>query len=496
MIQKVFDLSDLKEESYTEGITSFKPKSTVVLKDQLIVDSRGEFTGYLSIPGELMLFRDRVGGRNLYYARIGVTLYVSTDILWLVSKKSGGLASEHRLNLEYISKDYLEFQVPFNDETIYRGISKVMPGEIVSFSRNFLSREIERTKIKYWNLKFGENKFNKDDLLDLIIDAVNWRKELLKEGKYTSYLSGGIDSSSITILSNPEESFSGFYEHEQYSELDYIKCLERRFKPVKINEDRFYRFLPHLPELMPDPMGGLGVIPQLIVAMEAFRGGYHYAFTGEGGDEIFTGYNWNTAVFLLARAVRDVKRDCYMVRYESMVDRILQEGFGPLVAGLIGRGYNKNYQVERILSIWDKDQSVENNIFKINVEIGLPAILTVDERVGIYSSVMPVSPLVDYHIIEYVASISPEERTRIPKYLFREAMKKILPDKIRERRDKMGFPLPVEEWKWPMIPELLSSLRKRCLVNFEAINYSELIMNRRLWALCNIELICRRLESE
>jgi asparagine synthase (glutamine-hydrolysing) len=487
MIQKIFDLSNLPKECTVEGITNFDYEFQIYNLSEV----RGEFVGYYSEGKSLKLFRDRVGGRNLYYKDMGNKVAVSTDILWVFNEGRKGLIDlPYLLNLNYINTDYLEFQVPFDNETIYSGVNKVMPGEIVSFP--------DRKREKYWSLKFGENKFNKDDLLDLIIDAVNWRKELLKEGKYTSYLSGGIDSSSITILSNPEESFSGFYEHEQYSELDYIKCLERRFKPVKINEDRFYRFLPHLPELMPDPMGGLGVIPQLIVAMEAFRGGYHYAFTGEGGDEIFTGYNWNTAVFLLARAVRDVKRDCYMVRYESMVDKILQEGFGPLVAGLIGRGYNKEYQVSRILSIWDKNQPVENNIFKINVEIGLPAILTVDERVGIYSSVMPVSPLVDYNIIEYVASISPEERTRIPKYLFREAMKGILHDKIRERRDKMGFPLPVEEWKWPMIPELLSSLQKRCLVlmDFAITNYKPVIMDRRTWALCNLELICRRLESE
>lgn len=495
MIQKMFDLNNLLFEFDVVGITDFKPcfisTSDVSTGAINIFESRGEFVGYISDPHlrKLYLFRDRVGGRNLYYKDMGNKVAVSTDILWVFNEgKKDLIDPRYFLDLDYINTDYLEFQVPFDNRTIYTNVRKVMPGEIVSFP--------DRKRGKYWNLKFGENKFNKDDLLDLIIDAVNWRKELLKEGKYTSYLSGGIDSSSITVLLNPEESFSGFYEHEQYSELDYIKCLERRFRPVKINEDRFYKFLLHLSELMPDPMGGLGVIPQLIVAMEAFRGGYHYAFTGEGGDEIFTGYNWNTAVFLLARAVRDVKRDCYMVRYENMVDKILQEGFGPLVAGLIGRGYNKNYQVERILSVWDKNQPVENNIFKINVEIGLPAILTVDERVGIYSSVMPVSPLVDHHIIEYVALISPEERTRIPKYLFREAMKKILPDKIRERRDKMGFPLPVEGWKWPMISGLLSSLQRRSLVDIKKSDYLKLTMDRRMWALCNIELICRRLESE
>lgn len=496
-IKEIFDLNNLSYEFGVTGITDFIPyfmsSSRISTECINIFDSRGEFVGYISDPhlNVLHLFRDRVGGRNLYYwDGGGSSIVVSTDILWVLEKRKEYLINwefEDLLDLEYIKGDYIEFQVPFDNRTIYKNIHKVMPGEIVSFP--------DRKRVKYWSLKFGERKFSWSDLLDLIKDAVNWRKRLLTEGRYTSYLSGGIDSSSVTILADPEESFSGFYEHEQYSELDYIKCLGRRFKPVKITEDLFYKFFSHLPDLIPDPMGGLGIIPQLIVAMEAFRGGYHYAFTGEGGDEVFTGYNWNTAIFQLAKAARDLKRDRYMVRYESMADAVLQEGFGPLVAGLIGRGYNKEYQVSRILSVWDKDQSVENNVFKINIEIGLPAILTVDERVGLYSGVIPVSPLVDHNIIEYVASINSEERSKIPKHIFREAMDGILPDKIRVRYDKMGFPLPAVEWKWPMIEDLVNSFQNRRLINLDPPRGFK-IMDRMAWAICNLEMICRRLESE
>ncbi len=483
-MNKIFDLENLQTEEWIDGIFSLPLK----MKNAPAIPSRGEFVGYSSNEKDIYLFRDRIGARNLYYSRNNNKLYVSTDLLWLVKNAiPKDLKTDYKLNFSYLNEQYLKFQVPFNHETPYKRIYRVMPGEIVRFNR-----DIWKSETKYWKLNFGENKFNRLDLHDLITDAVQFRLEIIQDrGSYTTYCSGGIDSSTVTSLVKPKEFFCGYYENELYNEMNYVTSLKNVgvMNLVRITEEVFYKFLPHLPFLMPDPMGGLGVIPQLIVALEAFKKGYSYSFTGEGGDEIFYGYPWNTLVIEVAKAVRNLQRDKYLIRWESMTNKFLREAFFPMMINLIRR----SGETDHIPWQWDKEQPVENNIMRFNIEIGLPAILTVDERVGLYSGVMPVSPLIDHNIVEYVASVNPEERTKIPKYLLRESMKDILPNKILNRYDKMGFPVPYEQWKWPMLQTLLSSLVKRGFP-FELLNHKT--MTREAWSLINVEMIYRILEED
>jgi asparagine synthetase B (glutamine-hydrolysing) len=252
--------------------------------------------------------------------------------------------------------------------------------------------------------------------------------------------------------------------------------------------------LDNLASICPDPSCGLGIIPQVLVAKEAAKNGYKYAFTGEGGDEIFTGYNWNRIVFRLAQAMRDMHEDRYMVRYDPMVDHVLKNGFPTLVGGLLARNDNLLSATKRILSIWRDDLCVENNILNINLTLGLPAILTVDEQVGRYAGVEPVSPLMDHQIVEYVCQLKPSERGTIPKHVFREAMKNVLPEKVRMRYDKMGFPVPYEKWHWPMLRPALESLAEReTFIDFEIDNYRT--MNRQAWALFNVEAWYKKFAS-
>lgn len=493
MIRKIFDLEEDFEnvDCYIDGITDYKwdPFSDPIHNLQC---SRGEFVGYYWEPRSLSLFRDRVGARNLYYHISNRKVYVSTDLLWIVEQINPSL------NLNYIEYQYIPFQVPFTRDTIYNNIKKVMPGEILTLPV-YASGPWESGKSeKYWQLKFGNARFSPGDLQDLIIDAVNWRKNIIGDSPYCSALSGGIDSSSITMLAKPSETFSGFYDQEQYSELFYITTVldalgqdTRGFK-VKILEETFHKLLPSLPLIMPDPMGGLGVIPQTIISMIARKHGFRHIFTGEGGDEIFYGYPWNTLLIETARKIRGLARDKYMIRWESMLEKFLSSSLFPGMIALIAR--ERSVSIDELWK-WDDSQCVENNIMKFMIDVSLPAILTVDECVGKYTGVMPISPLVDHRIIEYVASIAPEERTKIPKYLLRQSMEEIVPREVLSRHDKMGFPVPVDKWKWPMLQDLIPSFRKRRIEGLPTPVLSSDIMDRHNWGIVNLELICRMLEK-
>jgi len=441
--------------------------------------SRGEFAGYCIENDELILFRDRLGARNIYYAVDGAMAYVSTNPVWIAK------AIKAKANWSYILSDYLQFQVSFTEETFFENVKKVMPGEFVRITKNDIKKE------KYWKVEFGNDGFDPKHLLRLMQDAVEYRLTLLNGSNYTSYLSGGLDSSVATILSRTKESFSGFYEEEGYSEMDYIESVVSKsdsiqnYVKVEITEKNFQEQLSAFPEILPDPCAGLGILPQVLVAQEAKKSGYRYAFTGEGGDEVFLGYNWNTVLLTLAESAKNLLRDRYMVRYEPMVEKALRDGFPTLAGGLLFRGDDTLYATKRILEVWDHHESVENNVLKINLEIGLPAILTVDEYVGRYAGVEPVSPLMDHHIVEYVCSVDPRNRAPIPKFMMREAFRGILPEKVRMRYDKMGFPVPYQKWNWESIKPMIASLASRKVMEIDIGRHTT--MDRGTWALYSIE---------
>lgn len=478
-IRNTFDLTKpLEKTSEVVGISNLNGLEDIEKKD--VLGSRGEFAGFICDKSQVTLFRDRLGARNIYYSLKGDILYVSTDLDWIAQNVNSAP------NWDHILSDYLQFQIPFTDDTFFKDIKKVMPGELVHIH----SKEI--TKEKYWEIQFGNESFDAQHFCNLIKDAVDYRVSLIEGKNYTSYLSGGTDSSAITLLSKPKVCFSGFYDEDGYSELDYIHTLISKsgfldkYIPVEIKEKIFHEQLLKLPQMLADPCAGLGVIPQVLVAQDAARNGYKYAFTGEGGDEIAAGYNWNTIVFSLAEATRHLLRDRYMVRYEPMIEKVLRDGFATFTGGLLARGDDILYATKRILDIWKLDEPVENNIMRINLTLGLPAILTVDEQVGKYAGIEPISPLIDHHIVEYACSIRPQDRAPIPKYMIREALKGILPEKIRMRYDKMGFPVPYQNWNWSLLKPMIHSLKNRNVIDIDEKKHTT--MDRKTWALYTIEM--------
>jgi len=114
----------------------------------------------------------------------------------------------------------------------------------------------------------------------------------------------------------------------------------------------------------------------------------------------------------------------------------------------------------------------------------------VDESVGRFTGVEPVSPLMDHNIVEYACSVRPEDRAPIPKYMLREALKGILPEKVRMRYDKMGFPVPYQNWKWDQLKPVLSSLASRKVI--QGLDpFQHTTMDRKTWALYSIETWCQ-----
>ena len=109
------------------GISNLINKTRITATD--IRNATGEFVGYYLHKGQLSIFRDRLGARNIYYDCDSVIgkIYVSTDLVWLVTKL------KPYLNNGYVEDEYNNFQVSLHDRTPYHSIFRVMPGTIDHF---------------------------------------------------------------------------------------------------------------------------------------------------------------------------------------------------------------------------------------------------------------------------------------------------------------------------------------------------------------------------
>ena len=144
-IRKVVDLKNLKEISCAViGISNLSKLDKICSDD--VRKSRGEFAGYFLENDELIVFRDRLGARNIYYAVDATSAYVSTDPVWIAK------AIKATANWSYILSDYLQFQIPFSEETFFAGVNKVMPGEFVRITQQGVKGKILGYYI--WKIRF------------------------------------------------------------------------------------------------------------------------------------------------------------------------------------------------------------------------------------------------------------------------------------------------------------------------------------------------------
>jgi hypothetical protein len=155
-IKKTVDLREVPSSgSQVVGISDLDSMENIHKRD--VAHSRGEVAGYFCGNDQVILFRDRLGARNIYYSVDDDLVTISTDLDWIAQNV------KTEPNWQYILTDYLQFQIPFSDETFFSGIKKVMPGELV-----YISNDGRIKSENYWDLEFGDASFDPQYLSDLI----------------------------------------------------------------------------------------------------------------------------------------------------------------------------------------------------------------------------------------------------------------------------------------------------------------------------------------
>ncbi len=446
---------------------------------------RGMFAYALwdEVEQELLCARDRFGIKPFYYAQVGDVLYFASEAKALLPFLPG-----IRTDLEGL-KDYLAFQFCLAGKTLFEGVRELLPGHRLRVRNG--TAVPERYWEVYYDLDFDHTaKYFEERTEELLEESV--RLHLRSDVPVSAYLSGGLDSSSVASLASRGtrgmKAFTGrFPEDARYDESEYARALadERGLdlKLVDIGAGDFIGNIERVIYHLDHPVAGPGSFPQYMVSQAAARDS-KVILGGQGGDEIFGGYTR----YLIAYFEQCIKAAIdgtmhggnFVVTYDSIIPNLVAlRNYKPLLKEfwsdglfedldaryfrLINRAPHLGPEVDfdalgtyspfsTFREIFNGDnvghESYFDKMTHFDFKTLLPALLQVEDRVSMAHGLESRVPLLDHELVELAATMPADVKFKdgTMKHVFKEATRSLVPDVIADRKDKMGFPVPLHEW--------------------------------------------------
>jgi asparagine synthase (glutamine-hydrolysing) len=483
----------------------------------------------------LLLARDRLGIKPLYYADTGHELLFASEIKGILA--AGGI--QPKLN-QRIVPEFLASRFVSGEETFFRGIHKLLPGRTISWSPG--GRPAAR---RYWSLPVDTTASpasfaaTASELRDTLGATV--RSHLMSDVPIGLFLSGGIDSSGLAglmapMLRGPLHTFSVGFEEREANELEYARMAARavgaEHREVVVSSHDFFDTLPRLVWHEDEPIAFPSSVPLYFVSRLA-REHVKVVLTGEGADELFLGYNryrvtaWNDRLghvygqFVPKSLRQEVSR--LVTRLPRAAQRYAERSFFALQPNPRTLFF-ENFAVfsdamrERVLSsagsgaidpyadglrcYSEADGGVLQRMSAADLQTYLVELLMKQDQMSMAASIESRVPFLDHHLVERVVRMPSALKLRgwQTKAVLRAALKHVVPRPILTRR-KMGFPVPVGRWLrgpfWPIVEDLVLGPRAMARELFDGGSLRQLagehragIANHgdRLWLLINLEL--------
>jgi asparagine synthase (glutamine-hydrolysing) len=479
----------------------------------------------------LLLARDRVGIKPLYYAVCGDRLVFGSEIKSILADPRVARS----LDVAALAH-YLTFLYTPRDASIFAGIHKLPPGHLLGWQHG--TAHVRR----YWELpceeQVPESEAAAVEALGTVLrDAV--QSHLMSDVPLGAFLSGGVDSSLVVGLmaeasSRPVKTFSIGFDDARFDELEHARVVARHFgtdhHEFVVKPDALAildRLIAHFDE----PFGDTSAIPTWYVS-ELARRHVTVVLSGDGGDELFGGYDryfphprvaafdrWappgSRTVAALAwpwlphgatgkNFLRHVARDA-RGRYLESIAYFRGDEQLALLSPDVQRELRGSDAEARLGRHFARFAALPwpAQMMHFDFETYLPEdILTKVDRMSMAHSIESRVPLLDTHVVEFAARTPAALKIKAGrrKHLLKEVASRILPASILAR-PKQGFAVPVETWFRGRLGELfgdvLLSTRARQRGYFEMPFVERLLHEQgqgrrdhthRLWALLVFEL--------
>lgn len=488
---------------------------------------------------KIYIARDHFGIKPLYW-------YQDKNHILFGSEIKAILAHPHIKAIPAIENlyEYLTFQFIIGEGTMFKNISKVQPGHYITIDLNTWNIK----SVNYWEPNFSTDFFHTEEyfiseLQKILDNAIT--QQMRSDVPVGTYLSGGMDSSFVTIMASrlvnhPIKSFSGaFNEGPEFNELQYARIAAKKANAelfeIYPTEQEFVDLLPKLIYHLDEPVAGPGLFPQYIVSKYASNH-VKVILGGQGGDEIFGGY----ARYLVAYLEQAIKGSIFesneeaehIVTLRSILPNLpALKQYLPMIKGfwkddafepmdtryynLINRmgstinflqpefinGRNENEIFHKFAQHFNhpETKSYYNKMTQFDLTGSMPALLQVEDRVSMAVSIESRVPLLDRRIIDLISRMPAKMKFKGGelKYLMKRTIKNTIPSEILNRKDKMGFPVPLHLWSknhsrdFIMDTLLSKNSKERNIINtryIEKMINSEQPFSRGLWGLLSLEI--------
>jgi asparagine synthase (glutamine-hydrolysing) len=433
----------------------------------------------------LFAARDRLGIKPFYYRWDGRAFLFGSEIKAILAYP--GIAAEFNRGA---LAEYLAFGYLTRPETMFHGISKLMPGHTLELTEGGEPR-IEC----YWDLPTsGESdsqgrEYFVNRYRELLESAVS--SHLMSDVPVGVFLSGGLDSSAVAALTakvrdDRIQTFSVGYGEEAFSELAYARevaeHIQSEHHEVRLSREEFFESLPKLIWHEDEPLVWPSSVSLYFVARLA-RERVTVVLTGEGSDETLAGYTryaWTLMNSRMDRIYRAVAPDfarralrsaihhgplgaslhrklehTFLMRDGSSWPSFYLDNFysafaGPELAELLtpdalaaaGDAYAGTMQV------WEESQGeLLHRLLYSDINSYLIELLMKQDQMSMAASVESRVPFLDHMLVEFTAGIPAKYSIHgmAGKFILKEAVENVLPRSIIYRK-KMGFPTPWAHW--------------------------------------------------
>ncbi len=499
---------------------------------------RGMFAFALWDEEKQLVFcaRDRFGIKPFYYTKIGDCFFFASEIKALLP-----FLKKIETDLDGF-KEYITFQFCLEGKTLFKNIQELLPAHTLVIDEGSICIE------RYWEIYYKPDfdhtsKYFEERLRADLEESINLH--MRSDVPVGSYISGGLDSSTIAAIATLRQSqkmmgftgkfskYGGAYDESRYAETLARSC-DIELHEVDITVEDFIENIRKVIYHLDYPVAGPGAFSQYMVSK--FAAQYRkVVLGGQGGDEIFGGYTrYLIAYFeqcIIGAIDGTMESGNFIVTYQSIIPNLKAlQNYKPLLQEfwreglfedkdiryfrLINRAPNlsnevnwehlENYHAkETFKKIFNSDNVNNASYFDLMTHFDfktlLPALLQVEDRMSMAHGLESRVPLLDYRLVELSATIPSNIKFKdgLMKHIFRQVARPFIPDEIIDRQDKMGFPTPINEWMTgdarDFIRGIISSpaAQSRTLVNNQKVLENmdkEPKYGRKLWGFLCLEL--------
>jgi len=544
----IYNFSELKKELKTKGHTFNSQTDTEVICEGL--SEYGEvffekLNGMFAIAAwneskqELYLSRDRFGVKPLYYWFNGNTLCFSSEIKAIIKHP------DYKIDVDLDAlNEYFTFQNVFSFNTLFKGITMLPPANTVKIDRS--STYVKHNS--WWDFDFSNTdedmtfEFAESETKRLFKQAVN--RQMIADVPVGSYLSGGMDSGSITaVASKKVNRLSTFTCGFDMSEATGREANFDERKDAELMANHFKT--EHFEQVM--NAGDLKwSLPRVVYHLEDLRVGMSYpnyyisrlaskfvkvCLQGTGGDELYGGYPWRYYHIFDSLNQREFFDQYYGFWQRLVPDQDKKKLFTKKVFSKINIDAPKD-TFERVFTFnkrlrYDTPEDHINNSLYFEIKTFLPGLLLVGDKLSMANGLEERFPFLDNDLVDFAMKVPVkhklgnleqelkrlDENTVAKKKMYRQfddgknvlrkAMEDFIPKEIIERK-KQGFSAPDESWyrgeNAAYVKELLLDPNLACkdYINqdyiFKIVNehINEGVNHRLLiWSLMNFEWWCK-----